>query len=165
MKITETFNGDKYDFSEEIARGAALLDQIAPGWEEKIRTQDLNLASSHGCVLGQTVLMRMVADSSSLPTGYYGLADRLWDQHRALLGDFADKDDAMQGHGFWLNDPHGRHSVYDQLTVQWVGYIKNRLAETDRVAVEQAVVDEAVLAVMNVSIEDAPELSKITVPA
>jgi hypothetical protein len=40
-------------FKEEVAQGAAWLDQNRPGWEFKLDLAELNLSSAHTCVLGQ----------------------------------------------------------------------------------------------------------------
>jgi len=39
---------------ERVARGAARLDEAAPGWHENINVQTLNIASGSNCALGQT---------------------------------------------------------------------------------------------------------------
>jgi hypothetical protein len=39
--------------AESVARGAALLDEKLPGWDERIDLADLQLASCYRCVLGQ----------------------------------------------------------------------------------------------------------------
>lgn len=38
---------------EAAARGAAFLDEVAPGWRERIDVERLDIASSCSCVLGQ----------------------------------------------------------------------------------------------------------------
>jgi len=37
-----------------VARGAALLDEVAPGWETVINVRTLNIASASRCALAQT---------------------------------------------------------------------------------------------------------------
>lgn len=39
--------------ASRVARGAKLLDRAQPGWEERIDTETLNIASIDRCVLGQ----------------------------------------------------------------------------------------------------------------
>jgi len=36
-----------------VERGAALLDELIPGWEDRIDVDTLDLASPYNCVLGQ----------------------------------------------------------------------------------------------------------------
>jgi hypothetical protein len=38
-----------------VERGAAWLDQVAPGWEDKIDPHLLNISSVRDCVLGQLI--------------------------------------------------------------------------------------------------------------
>lgn len=38
---------------ERVARGAVLLDEKRPGWEQKIRVNELNMGSFCDCVIGQ----------------------------------------------------------------------------------------------------------------
>jgi hypothetical protein len=40
-------------YEAEVARGAAWLDEVAPGWERKIDLSVLNLDSCRQCVCGQ----------------------------------------------------------------------------------------------------------------
>lgn len=38
---------------ERVARGAALMDQHKPGWEDRIRIPNLEMYSGASCILGQ----------------------------------------------------------------------------------------------------------------
>ncbi len=39
--------------AERVARGVALLDLKAPGWDDRINVAELNIASCHVCICGQ----------------------------------------------------------------------------------------------------------------
>lgn len=41
------------DYTENVARGIALLDEKQPGWFNRIDLEELNLGSCFKCVLGQ----------------------------------------------------------------------------------------------------------------
>ena len=42
-----------YHFDEQVARGAAVLDERVPGWESLVDLDALDLRCVHRCVLGQ----------------------------------------------------------------------------------------------------------------
>ena len=44
---------DQNEINDAVARGAALLDEKAPGWIDKIDLSTLNIASDRLCILGQ----------------------------------------------------------------------------------------------------------------
>lgn len=60
MQLLETKTGFFADYSEEIKRGAILLDAFAPGWESNISLDLLDLASGRSCVLGQVVVQNEI---------------------------------------------------------------------------------------------------------
>lgn len=61
--IEEKTNGVNrylYDFREEVQRGAALLDEVAPGWDKAINLEQLDLSSGSSCMLGQVFNTRVL---------------------------------------------------------------------------------------------------------
>lgn len=60
MQLLETKTGYYADYTEEIKRGAILLDAFAPGWERNINQEILDLSSGNQCVLGQVVVQNHI---------------------------------------------------------------------------------------------------------
>lgn len=104
------------DFTKQIDKGVAYLDEYEPGWLDVINTERLNLAGACKCILGQ-------------------LAD--YDSTGAMFDDYVlehDLDDLwLCEHGFMLMEgveptpwlPDGVHVPYPELTNQW----KKRIEE------------------------------------
>ena len=84
--------------SRQVARGAALLDEKIPGWDERIDLARLQMHSCHDCVIGQ--LFTSVGDCVT-PYGRGMEALGVWD----LRGD-------APGHGFDGEDA-------DALNAEW----------------------------------------------
>jgi hypothetical protein len=40
-------------FEDRVEKGAAFLDKVLPGWENKINVKELDLTFFSGCILGQ----------------------------------------------------------------------------------------------------------------
>ena len=55
--------------AESVARGAALLDEKLPGWDERIDLADLQLASCYRCVLGQLFARSPIPAGTCSPYG------------------------------------------------------------------------------------------------
>lgn len=85
------------DIDERVQRGAALLDQVRPGWHTRIDITRLNLGSCDRCVLGQE----------------YG------DFTHGALALFTDPGDVI-AYGF---DGDGEHT---ELTLAWLDLINER---------------------------------------
>ncbi len=114
-KASEPAPAGKY--GERIARGAAFLDERAPGWRQRIDLEKLELSSCVACVLGQV----------SANADPYG-----WREVRLGFGlDFESAED----HGFALSDDEYETvmeaiesaddmDVYDELTSEWRQYIE-----------------------------------------
>lgn len=62
MKIVETDTGVQFDCSKEVTAGAALLDELTPGWEHRIDRQVLDLGNGSRCVLGQLAIKDTILD-------------------------------------------------------------------------------------------------------
>jgi hypothetical protein len=104
-------------YAERIERGAALLDERAPGWRQRIDLEKLELSSCTTCVLGQ------VAGSTD-PWG--------WREVRLGFGlDYS----AAEDHGFSLTDSEylaiaddiedvNDVRAYRSLTDAWKQYIE-----------------------------------------
>lgn len=86
-------------YAERIAKGAALLDEKAPGWRQRIDLEALDISFPTACVVGQA-------------TGRYFATIEEW---------FGDGEEAQAlAHGFeW--EPAGDGSV---LTGEWRQYIE-----------------------------------------
>lgn len=86
----------------DIARGAAYLDELSPGWRAELDTGYLDMNDCGRCVLGQ------------LPAGS-GVFER-----RPLSW--------LCDHGFWLSG--GTRADYDVLTREWVSYLQSERGAT-----------------------------------
>lgn len=101
---------DQFDDARPPAeRGAALLDQLRPGWAAAIDTARLDLASSYNCILGQLF--------GSFCNGYLHLLKHFGDlPYRVILNDhFGFTADSMLD--------------YAELTTTWGTLIEQRLEE------------------------------------
>lgn len=89
--------------SERVARGAAWLDQVRPGWRDAIVLDTLDLISPCDCVLGQVYAQVSVAGRS----GYWYVMNEMapfiddcesfygWPQARGFA--------SIEGHGQYLD--------------------------------------------------------------
>lgn len=97
-------------YEERIARGAKMLDTIAPGWEYKINLETLNVAGCSKCVLGQVF-------------GHNGALTAM-----ALHGEECENNGFRLSNGEFiiaLNSIY-RSSPYVQLTAEWKLEIERR---------------------------------------
>lgn len=91
MKINELTNRKSgmityaVNFSEEVARGAELLDEKIPGWHEVIALDKLDMRRGEHCILGQLFVEDFVN----------GLVDRYGENYEAAV-DFLDLNSAME---------------------------------------------------------------------
>lgn len=99
--------------AERVARGAKLLDERRPGWWERV-TEELVMASSCGCVLGQ--VLDEEADEAGWSGGYfYGVSE---------LGPGStveDDDNWAFEHGFYSHT-----NSYAALALEWHLAIEQR---------------------------------------
>lgn len=111
-------------FEEQVARGAAWLDQVYPGWERRIDLSSLDLASGCLCILGQVVdkadtcLLNHMPDTRTSMNGFEVVARNT---SRLFLTE----------HGFDLRGPNSRAgwapvSQWKALQDTWVNLIKER---------------------------------------
>ena len=108
---------------ERVERGAALLDEHAPGWENVIDLKTLNLSSCEACVCGQVALA--AAEKTLKLDGYRRYGGRFW----SMLRFFGKKQGITGGicapdYGFDVND---RATSYSQLDREWKRLIRGRL--------------------------------------
>jgi hypothetical protein len=89
---------------ERVARGAALLDGVKPGWYRQIDTETLRLSSCFRCVLGQ--LFGHYSDAIQLPAIH--VVNR-------------------EQHGFWIE--LAGQEEYQVLTLAWLDLIAARLRD------------------------------------
>jgi hypothetical protein len=97
--------------AENVARGAALLDQKIPGWEHQINVASLDIGSCNDCIIGQ------------LFGGYY--PDRL----DSLFNCRVYEDDYCKNrveHGFTWDRYDDSNVAADQLTQCWKHEIYKR---------------------------------------
>lgn len=59
-------------FEDKIAKGIALLDQMAPGWEEFIHLGSLNVNNTENCVLGQIFMSFSDGEAALFGTYCFG---------------------------------------------------------------------------------------------
>lgn len=91
-------------YTERIERGAALLDELRPGWRTKVDVEALDVGDCQSCVLGQIL-------------GDYAQRGRIGLEVRA---------DAAE-HGFALSFhevTRGGREPYVALTEEWREYIR-----------------------------------------
>ena len=86
--------------SPRIERGAALLDQTAPGWDRQINLNTLDLAHNRYCIVGQL---------------YGNYADGL-----RVLDGMAEKRPASFGFLTWGSES------YEALTQSWKAFLRSR---------------------------------------
>lgn len=124
----------KLDFSKQIlgvARGAALLDRVAPGWYDSIDLDHLALDSSTSCVLGQ-----MFRTEGHYATGLYRIAGKAIDMGiKVKLVNEADQCSPNPElnpyyYGFAVKGRFGREGElnqrYDVLNTEWTHAIRMR---------------------------------------
>lgn len=143
MKIAEytipTLTGERVvlnaDFSQEVARGCAVLDQREPGWDDKIDLPQLNLDDMNQCILGQVFMGRSFSEYGYV-TGLHHLADA------SPLSPQGER--WATEHGFYTDLPHmtaelhalfDKHDIgvrldwlYEQLALEWIAVIQARRA-------------------------------------
>lgn len=109
-----------------VARGAAWLDQVVPGWERKIDLSRLDLADSCQCILGQVVGVvkdiNVPEELEDLGYGYMSGYDAIMDTATNAgfkVGHWA------HGHGFYVR---GGDDVYASGQT-WVALLKTRFSD------------------------------------
>lgn len=70
-------------YENQIARGIELLDKQHPGWREKINLDDLSIASSDRCIVGQLYGSFWNGAEQMVPT--YGSSRPFWEEHGLYL--------------------------------------------------------------------------------
>lgn len=70
------------DAEARVARGAAHLDTVRPGWEKLIDVGTLSIGSCVDCILGQ-IFRREADDANRNPFGYGLSAVGWWDDGEA----------------------------------------------------------------------------------
>lgn len=106
------------NYTDRVARGAAELDRILPGWERKIDLETLELQTGCRCVLGQLAVDLLghpsddpYEDASEHICPETGIDDQIaWEQER----------------GFLLFVTHSP-AAYTDLTEAWKRLIRERL--------------------------------------
>lgn len=107
---------------ERVARGAALLDRIVPGWEKRIDLEKLDLASCEFCVCGQlanTSRSRFVRERLEDPRdGYYVFLDYIKSKRKT------------DGESYEISDEFGfsTYGSFSYLNRQWKNLIEERVS-------------------------------------
>jgi hypothetical protein len=99
--------------AERVARGAAMLDGTAPGWESRIDPASLDLADPCRCVLRQVFPRRPFGDSVAA----LGLMSRLVEH--GLAPDAGERDE------YGLTTTAA--SWWDELADAWVAEVRDRM--------------------------------------
>lgn len=86
--------------AERVARGAALLDEKLPGWDQRIDLAGLELASCYRCVLGQLFTWHPLPTENAFSPSPYGLGIEALGIDRGSRYGF-DGDDADELNGEW----------------------------------------------------------------
>lgn len=101
----------------EVARGAAFLDAVEPGWRSMIDLETLDLSDTNFCVLGQ--LWRddeTGAGSSPYLRGSWALHDYVDKFDRSMIDDYCSST-LTQLYGFEQDVYKAR---YDDLLERWI---------------------------------------------
>lgn len=139
----------EYDFSKEVARGAAALDELRPGWHRRVKKKTLDLENGNMCVLGQLATDQMFADAVGLNLDDYDFDLDERPQYGDAIDAMAQDGPVAQliaadprSYGFYLSpwgfrDLEGYDQVaatpWDALTWAWIAEIKDR-RKADRAA-------------------------------
>jgi hypothetical protein len=97
---------------ERVSAGARWLDEVEPGWAERIDLDDFRLADGRRCILGQL---------------YGSFCDGL-DTHDLEY-------DEAEMYGFYLDNLDGKYDHWDEgliwirLEDQWIAEIKSRIPQ------------------------------------
>lgn len=119
------------DYTDEVDRGADLLDRIMPGWENKVVMKELDVSSSVYCVLGQlaaTKLFREIFHES----GYYGAGVDAITKVRKEHPEYFPVPWASERYGFALSvaasKAAGVHNIdpWHDLTERWLKKIRDK---------------------------------------
>jgi hypothetical protein len=94
-----------------VARGAAVMDCFAPGWELVMDLGDLDMADCHVCILGQR----------------FGSYTAGLDELELFRPDDFDFDKGVDWQVDCGFDVHGNAAQYVELTDAWGKLIKDRL--------------------------------------
>lgn len=107
------------NYTDRVAKGAAELDRILPGWELKIDLDSLYLSSTCNCVLGQ-----LAVDLSPKEPDYWGPSgfDAAIDQ----IAPHYDWEQWAMDRGFDIEADEGPMDYVD-LTEAWKRLIRQRL--------------------------------------
>lgn len=101
-------------FEREVERGAKLLDEVAPGWENKINIPNLEMDRCGKCIVGQLLWASIITD----------------------------KYDYSEQYGFDIAEIHftgdyNARNLYDNLFATWVDAINERKARNSEPIVEE----------------------------
>lgn len=113
------------EFADRVARGAALLDQADPGWQDRINPLTLNIADPFNCVLGQ--LYGMFSYGTHYLEQWAADHGYRWDDDTARVTFGGDSGERR--HGF-----DGTSLEYRHLTDAWLRYILGGVRTTVEVA-------------------------------
>jgi hypothetical protein len=92
-------------YAEQIARGAAFLDEKASGWRQRVDLDRLQMSDCTACVLGQLD----------------GRGSRFWYSMLTRFGLNPEVGEDVE-HGFATSEDDG--DTYEQLTTEWRQYIE-----------------------------------------
>lgn len=120
--MTAVLDTPAYDFTQEIAAGAALLDEkLPPDWRTCVDVDTLDLLSMTQCVLGQLfgtyehgALALELEDVGAL--GFF-LPQQV---NRAVYGGSVD---AWNTDAWWDSYIERKHAAWDALTQQWKDHL------------------------------------------
>jgi len=117
-------------FEEEIARGAAFLDEVRPGWERQIDIGTLELNACDQCVLGQ-VFGEEAERTAAIARKATETEDAVWFNLYDHTGfDWARVNlDVPDTASLGFSALGGRRDLMDNyhtLTDEWVAFIKDR---------------------------------------
>lgn len=108
------------ELAERVARGAALLDKMKPGWFNKVNDQTLKLTNCVKCILGQLYDYEFKNDRTSEYASETGYGEGM---QRLGLNDYP----TAEQHGFYSKNTEYYRLLHDI----WIDVIANKRKEAE----------------------------------
>ena len=112
--------------SVQVARGAAFLDRVRPGWATKINPEYLNIQVCELCIIGQL----FGADFTSMMPFVYRLAANLPENYAVNFWKLVSNDERTEILTLWSTDVYRfaqAHGFFTLSTKGWLDAIKERV--------------------------------------
>lgn len=110
------------EYIDNVARGAALLDELAPGWREHVDIHTLDVSDPYYCVLGQLFSARH--PDGYLTCGFFTGVACLCPNDTGCVATGPTHNWCVQ-HGFDVGEREFALRHHNALTIIWKGVIRN----------------------------------------